>query len=605
MPYEVLARKWRPQNLSELIGQDSVHQTLTNALTQNRLYPVLLFTGPRGTGKTSTARIIAKILRCLESKSQNSCGHCEECLLIQEGKSLDVIEIDGASNNGVDAIRELRDTANYMPSKGTYKIYIIDEVHMLSNSAFNALLKTLEEPPKHVIFIMATTESHKIPQTVASRCQKLDFHLISPSLIQEHLAHICKTENLKLNEESLWMIAKQAKGSLRDAQGLLDQMITFCGHKITTDKILNILGLADTEVIFKALKSILNRDEKLMLEVLKDLYFKGQEPKLILQSLTEGLRNLLILKVNPENHPSLIQASKQEIKSLKNLSESTSYEDLHFLFDMLLKGEQEISASFDSQMVLEVLLLRFCQSPRLESLIPFSSIEKTAIDTKNTNSDTTILEKTAIDTKSTNSDTTIIEKTAIDTKSTNSDTTILEKTAIDTKNTNSDTTILDRDGINNSYTQNSASNTASFKFQPSKPVDSPTDFNRLEFLDFLKTKDARLASCFEQVSFKEVQDNTFTFLLPDTFSYIKKQLMTQNAQNLLTHILKEYLKTDQDVHIKLETSLKKTINLQTEKKNKEEESLRQQVQEDSFVRDMLEVFQGEVKSVSKKTPDAH
>ena len=231
MAYQVLARKWRPKNFSELIGQDSIRQILSNALKQKRLYPVLIFTGPRGTGKTSTARITAKSLRCQNKKGIEPCNKCEDCVLIGESRHLDVIEIDGASNNGVDAIRELRDTVAYMPSSGYWKIYIIDEVHMLSQSAFNALLKTLEEPPEHVIFIMATTESHKIPLTVLSRSQKLDFHLLSTTSIKNQLEKISKEESFSVSDSILWLLAKQARGSLRDAQSLLDQVIAFCGGR--------------------------------------------------------------------------------------------------------------------------------------------------------------------------------------------------------------------------------------------------------------------------------------------------------------------------------------------------------------------------------------
>ena len=250
MSYEVLARKWRPQNFSELIGQDLVQVTLKNALKDNRLYPVLLFTGPRGTGKTSSARILAKALRCERKKDFIPCNECDDCISIQNSRHLDVIEIDGASNNGVEAVRELRDTISYLPSSGSWKIYIIDEVHMLSHSAFNALLKTLEEPPAHVIFIMATTERHKIPQTVLSRCQNLDFHLISPFLIKKQLEKICQKEGFSVSEDILWMISKQAQGSLRDGQSLLDQIITFCGDNSSVEKTAAFLGMSDPEIHF-------------------------------------------------------------------------------------------------------------------------------------------------------------------------------------------------------------------------------------------------------------------------------------------------------------------------------------------------------------------
>ena len=372
--YQALARKWRPRNFSELAGQEAARKTLENSLRQGRLHPVLLFTGPRGTGKTSTARILAKTVRCPHVKGLFPCGKCDSCLMIQEGKSLDVLEIDGASNNGVDAVRGLRETVSYMPSTGSRKIYIIDEAHMLSNSAFNALLKTLEEPPEHVIFIMATTEARKIPQTVLSRCQRLDFHLIPPLLIKQQLETISQAENIPVREDALWLIARQAKGSLRDGQGLLDQMAAFCKGEVTKEKIIDVLGLSDRNIILRALEAVIKRDEALMIEVIRDLRSTGGEAALALQDLIEGLRDLMLLKLNPDNSPPLVQTSRQEIESLKKTGEGASYEDLHFLFDMALKGERELSFSHDSQMVLEVLLLRFAQAPRIEAIAPFPPV---------------------------------------------------------------------------------------------------------------------------------------------------------------------------------------------------------------------------------------
>ncbi len=574
MAYEVLARKWRPQSLEELIGQNSVQRVLTNALKQNRLYPVLLFTGPRGTGKTSTARILAKTLRCLEKKNNNSCNQCQECILIQEGKSLDVIEIDGASNNGVDAIRELRNTVHYMPSKGSLKIYIIDEVHMLSNSAFNALLKTLEEPPNHVIFIMATTESHKIPQTVESRCQKLDFHLIAPLLIKEHLEKICKVEKIPLEEEALWLIAKQSEGSLRDAQSLLDQIITFCGEKISKEEIIELLGLTDTEIIFKCLESIVKRDEQQMLAVLKDLYSKGNETKLILQSLIEGLRNLLILKINPENTPPLIQTSKQEIQSLKAMCAETSYEDLHFLFDMLLKGEQEISLSFASRMVLEVLLLRVCQSPRIESILPFSILKEGEEKPSKTRPE-------------------VVKKNSEEIKSQEIESQEILKKQVEPL-------------------KQEFKNKINPKEQPLKePSKEKTlsktkkDFDHFGFLDFLRGVDSGLSSLFEHLSFKEKNQTSYIYLLPEAFSYMKNKLTDTKTHKFLEQKLNEYLQTDSKISIKFETSLKANRNLKTEKKEQDQKILLKQIQEDPFIKDVTEVFQGNIKSVSKETSDTH
>ena len=372
MSYQVLARKWRPKNFSQLIGQDSVRQILTNALKRNRLYPVLIFTGPRGTGKTSTARILAKSLRCQNKKEAQACENCEECLLIAESRHLDVIEIDGASNNGVDAIRDLRDTVAYMPGTGYWKIYIIDEVHMLSNSAFNALLKTLEEPPKHVLFIMATTESHKIPLTVLSRAQKLDFHLLPPLSIKNQLEKICKEERFAVSENLLWILAKHSHGSLRDAQSLLDQVITFCGDKLEEEEVIKTLGLSDPQLIRDCLSALLKKNERGIVQLISLLRTKGIESKLFLQSLIESVSQLLFLKKNPDNKPPLVQASPEEVEFMKEQIHSTSPEELFFLFDMLLKGEREVSWCQESELALEILLLRLCSAPKIEEIIPLS-----------------------------------------------------------------------------------------------------------------------------------------------------------------------------------------------------------------------------------------
>lgn len=320
MSYEVLALKWRPKKFSEFIGQEAARTTLTNALKNNRLHPVCLFTGPRGTGKTSMARVLAKTLRCENKKDTLSpCDSCKECLSIQKGKNLDVIEIDGASNNGVESVRELRDTLSYMPSCGSKKIYIIDEVHMLSTSAFNALLKTLEEPPSHVLFIMATTEAQKIPLTVISRCQQFHFHLIPSRLIKNQLQKIAKAEQISIDDKSLWLITNESAGSLRDAQSLLDQMATFCEKAVTYEKVIENLGLSDPQVLLKTLKALCERDEKQMVCIIDEQHRKAVEPKLFLQNIVEGLRDLLILKKNPENKPPLVNRSQQEIDEMSTL----------------------------------------------------------------------------------------------------------------------------------------------------------------------------------------------------------------------------------------------------------------------------------------------
>ena len=575
MAYEVLARKWRPQNFSELIGQVSVRKTLTNALLQKRLYPVLLFTGPRGTGKTSSARILAKTLRCSKQQDFIPCNQCEDCLLIQESRHLDVIEIDGASNNGVEAVRELKDTLSYLPSTGTWKIYIIDEVHMLSNSAFNALLKTLEEPPPHVLFVMATTESHKIPQTVLSRCQKLDFHLLSPSLIKEQLEKICTKESLSIEEGALWTIAKQAGGSLRDAQSLLDQMITFCEKKLTREKVTELLGLSDPQTLFFGLQALVHRKEGDMIELIHKLRTKGNEPNLFLQGLIEGVRNLLILKKNPDNKPPLVQASRQEIEEMKKEIKDIPVEDLHLLFDMLLKGEKEMALCYDSQLILEILLLRLCSAPRLESMVPLNTVSK--------------------------------EKKKITKPEKPSDFKPFSK---EFEKKTSKTLSLQTPPEKSNSSQNNKDLVFSKALKPQKSLEQQVEkkeiqsfpfLKSLDFLKYLKQKDQSLSHLVEQLSLIQKSSQHFCFTVPDKFSYLYKKIKDPVKFQALERHLMEFLNFKDHIKVEILYSDKKKPVLKEEKRQKEEEELLQTAQDHSFVKEVQNFFQVEVKKVERKS----
>ena len=353
-----MARRWRPRNFHQLIGQTHISQTLMNALRNDRLAHALLFSGPRGTGKTSSARIVAQSLRCLKAKNFVSCGQCVECEQISTGSSIDVIEIDGASNNGVDSVRELRQSVGYMPSSGTFKVYIIDEVHMLSGAAFNALLKTLEEPPRHVIFIMATTEPHKLPQTVLSRCQRFDFHRIPIELIKESLKKICKEESIQVDEEVLWLIARKSEGSMRDAQSLLDQAVCSCEGKLTLSQIIPVLGLVDQELLFFTLESLLRKDVKNVIQITEKIFKSGYDPLLFIQDLLEEVRNLLIIKVSETQKSNLLEKSEKEIKHFEKLAQETDKTQIYLLFDKILQGVQSLSYAQDSRVILEMLLLQ-------------------------------------------------------------------------------------------------------------------------------------------------------------------------------------------------------------------------------------------------------
>ncbi|CAN5741952.1 hypothetical protein BH09VER1_BH09VER1_10800 [soil metagenome] len=297
MSYRVFARKYRPQTFEEVIGQEHITRTLQNGIGSGRVAQAYLFVGPRGIGKTSTARILAKALNCQEGTSANPCGQCDACKEIAEGRSLDVIEIDGASNNGVENIRELRENAAYAPARGPYKIYLIDEVHMLSTGAFNALLKTLEEPPEHVKFIFATTEAQKVPATITSRCQRFDLRRIPTESISKHLLHIAQAEKIELEVSAADAIARAAEGGLRDAESMLDQAVAFCGDKITAEEVMGVFGFTPRETITSLMNCILARDAAGGLNIVAEQAAAGKDLSRLLNELIGYVRDLLVAGV--------------------------------------------------------------------------------------------------------------------------------------------------------------------------------------------------------------------------------------------------------------------------------------------------------------------
>ena len=300
MSYQVFARKYRPQTFDDLVGQSHVSQTLKNAVTQNRLAHAYLFVGPRGVGKTSTARILAKSLNCTHGPTVTPCGVCDNCREIAAGNSLDVIEIDGASNNSVEDIRELRDNVRYAPANGRYKIYLIDEVHMLSSAAFNALLKTLEEPPAHVKFIFATTEPQKVLPTILSRCQRFDLHRIPANLIGDHLQFIARQEKITLEPAAAAAIARGAEGGLRDAESMLDQLVAFCGEKITEQDVLNVFGFTSHRTVSELTDKILRAQTGEAVQLLHEQCELGKDMMKLMSDLIAYLRDLQVYKVKPD-----------------------------------------------------------------------------------------------------------------------------------------------------------------------------------------------------------------------------------------------------------------------------------------------------------------
>jgi DNA polymerase-3 subunit gamma/tau len=368
MSYLVIARKWRPQTFEEVVGQPHISRTLQNAIRLERIAHAYLFTGARGVGKTSVARILAKALNCSQGPQPVPCNGCPNCEEITAGSSVDVIEIDGASNRGIDSIRELRETVRYRPAKSRYKVYIIDEVHMLTPEAFNALLKTLEEPPSHVIFIFATTEPHKIPSTILSRCQRFDFRRISTAALMEHLQRIAEAEGASISDGVLYALAREADGSMRDGQSLLEQVLAFSGDGLSDNEVLDVLGIVDRMSVHRAGQAIHQGDVRACLEVASDLHRRGIDSRRFAQSLCDYFRHLMLLCIGGSEMEELVDLPAEEREHLKKIAEGTTTETVFLYFQMVLKGEEDIRRSTLPRAVLEMLLLRMAQLPRLESL---------------------------------------------------------------------------------------------------------------------------------------------------------------------------------------------------------------------------------------------
>ena len=375
MSYLVLARKWRPQNFEDMVGQEHVTRTLQNAIDSDRVAHAYLFTGARGVGKTSAARIMAKALNCVDGPTITPCNSCGPCKEISAGSSVDIREIDGASNTSVDDIRELKESINYLPSVCRKKIYIIDEVHMLSTSAFNALLKTLEEPPAHVVFIFATTEPHKLPGTILSRCQRFDFKRIPLKLIFDRLKTIVDEEKVKISENGLTLIAREADGGMRDAQSLLDQVISFGGSEISDEEIVEVLGVIDRAFIEEAVKSIINRDSVACLTIVDKLFNYGWDVKEFGKELLEYFRNLAVVKVS-SGDASLVESNPDELENMISTVQNVSMGDLHMFFDMMARGMEDVVRSFHPKISLEMLLLKMSTLGELRDIDELVSILK-------------------------------------------------------------------------------------------------------------------------------------------------------------------------------------------------------------------------------------
>jgi DNA polymerase-3 subunit gamma/tau len=361
MSYQVIARKYRPQRFAEVVGQEHVTQTLANAIRQNRIAHAYLFCGPRGTGKTTVARIFAKCLNCTGGPKVDFDDADPRCVEITEGRAIDVLEIDGASNNGVEQVRELRETVKYAPAAARFKIYIIDEVHMLSTAAFNALLKTLEEPPAHVKFMFATTDPEKVLPTILSRCQRFDLRRIPANLIVEHLARIAGQEGVRLDEPALHAIARGADGGMRDAESTLDQLISFCGTEIAEGDVLSMFGLAARSQILALAGTVIAGDTAGTLRELDELTRHGKDLGRLLSDLLNHFRNLLIFQV-AKGDLRLLEVSETEAGALREQSAQLDAEAVGRIMEVLAEGEGRLRDATSRKILIEVTLLRAIQA---------------------------------------------------------------------------------------------------------------------------------------------------------------------------------------------------------------------------------------------------
>jgi len=354
MAYVVTARKWRPQKFVEVVGQEHITTTLKNAIKDGRIAHAYLFAGPRGVGKTTTARILSKALNCLNPIDYEPCNECETCKSIQAGQLMDIIEIDGASNRGIDEVRTLRESVKYAPTRGKYKVYIIDEVHMLTKESFNAFLKTLEEPPAQTIFIFATTDVHKVPLTIISRCQRFDFRRIELDTIKSLLEKIAKSEEIEIDDKTLTLIARKADGALRDAESYFDQVVAFCGKKVDSSTVTKILNLIDDEVYFKLSDAVLAKNFKSVFEISEEIYNNGWNFTDFMDGLIEHFRNIMsvIITGNSDSIESAEIFRKKYMAYIDKFSQS----DLLRLMNFLNKSGQELRFSQNQKLKIEIVL---------------------------------------------------------------------------------------------------------------------------------------------------------------------------------------------------------------------------------------------------------
>ena len=547
MSYQVLARKYRPQQLDDVIAQEHITRTLANALKSGRLSSGYLFTGPRGTGKTTTARILAKAINCTEGEPSIPCDKCTTCKEIISGSSLDVLEIDAASNTGVDDIRTLRENVRYLPTSGQKRIYIIDEVHRLSGSAFDALLKTLEEPPEHVVFMLATTEPHKVPETIRSRTQRYDFHRVSVSELKNHIRKIADSEKIDIDDEALYLLARKADGSVRDSLSLLDQLFAFADKKITAVEVYDALGLIDSQFYFDFVRAVAAKDSAEALDMIKRLIDAGVEIPEFCIGLTGHFRNLLILQ-NAKQPETLVELSESEFENFHKQKDLFPTGDLLRMIKIVTDLTFDMKSGIDPRLLLETASLKLTS---MESTVLFEDI----LAYLSGAAEGDISEETT---------------------AASSDSDLFGRTT----------------GSNQQLSPAKPESTTQSKPEPkpfissdsARPVNLPiVQTGWSKFVDYLKTKNRMLAAHLSMVEIREVKGNTITAVFYNAGGTSKQVVEKKDYLSIIVSELREFFKSNLKIRFVIDPNKKpepavKTVpttdNIDMDKILKEDKNLK-------------------------------
>ncbi|MEQ9618530.1 MAG: DNA polymerase III subunit gamma/tau [Deltaproteobacteria bacterium] len=547
MSYLVLARKWRPKNFDDIISQEFITRSLKNAVSTGKIAHAFIFSGPRGVGKTSTARILAKALNCQHGPTPDPCSACVFCTEISDGKSLDVIEIDAASHTGVNDVREIIENIKYLPASARYKIYIIDEAHMLSQSAFNALLKTLEEPPPHVLFMLATTEAHKIPVTILSRCQRYDFKKVPVDKIRENLSSITDAEGIDAEEETLYTVAQEADGSLRDALSLMDQLVATFGTKISHEEAIRILGVLDKALLKSAIEGILGKNPKSCIETLNLAIEKGINPKRFAEDLLRTLRYAVLIKTCGKEI--VADLSDEDKDVIHNLIAGESVETLESLFNMMLEGAESVQRSFYPLPALELTLIK------LATLVKTVPIEN-------------IINR--------------IESLSGKIGSVPQQAPRFEEPRTDYKKT--------PESGASSKTNGTENKTEAVQKKPGSSEKSQS-----ELIKFIKSKNAVMGTRLEQAKEIVLEESIFKIVFNRSLhpEYFRKK----ETLNALKNYLSEFYSGDTEVEIAESES---SPGNDTEKGNEKTKENKNRIHDDPAIKDAIEIFGGRVVSVKPK-----